>query len=292
MLFSLFTPTCHVTQWAQKVTSVSKKPIIFNPPILLGQNGQVKKGGIVGTPPPDNTWHTSPGDAWHTLSTGSTSSEFFPRVHVARLSYPDPFKKRHTTLTNITSGRLPQHIRTTDIHYSDMFVWIIDWSKQVLHVITTACHGPHSATCRVKGQEWSDSKSLPTITSHDFWQSHQLPRSLSAAHRMMMALPLPSVIMTTQNISLPLKRVSLLYLVKDQLIYLSLNHGWQNHRRVRSDTLSRRLLQVSQLNQDSILVEIVRPSIWQLRGLLGTRCLNNININLYIYIFGTTILMF
>ena len=128
-----------------------------------------------------------------------------PRVHVARLSYPDPLKERHTTLTNITSGRLPQHIRTTDIHYPDMFVRIIDWSKQVLHVITTTCHGPRSATCRVKGQEWSDIKSLPTITSHDFWQSQQLPRSL-AARRVMMALLPPSVIMTTQNVSLPLKR--------------------------------------------------------------------------------------
>ena len=155
----------------------------------------------VGTPPTDNTWHTPPGDEWHTFSSG-----FSPRVHVARLSYLDPLKERHTTLTNITSGRLPQHIRTTDIHYPDMFVWIIDWSKQVLHIITTACHDPRSATCRVKGQEWSDSKSLPMITSHDFWQSQQLPWSLSIARRVMMTLSPPSVIMTTQNISLPLKR--------------------------------------------------------------------------------------
>ena len=63
------------------------------------------------------------------------------------------------------------------------------------------------------------------------------------------------------------RKVSLRYLVKDQLIILS-NHGWQNHRRVCSDTLSRRLLQ-ERLNQESILVEIVRPSIWQLRGSQG-----------------------
>ena len=68
------------------------------------------------------------------------------------------------------------------------------------------------------------------------------------------------------------RKVSLLYLVKDQLIYLSF-HGRQNHLRVRSNTLSGRLLQV-RLNQESILVEIVRPSIWQLRGSLGTRDLN------------------
>ena len=67
--------------------------------------------GIVGTPSPDNTWHTPPDDAWHTFSSRSTSSGFSPRVHVARLSYPDPLKKRHTTLTNITSERLPQRTR-------------------------------------------------------------------------------------------------------------------------------------------------------------------------------------
>ena len=72
------------------------------------------------------------------------------------------------------------------------------------------------------------------------------------------------------------KKVSLLYLVKGQLIYLYLsNHGWQNHRRVRPNTQSRRLLQVERLNQEPILFEIVRPSIWQLRGSPGTRCLNN-----------------
>ncbi|RVW53140.1 hypothetical protein CK203_080640 [Vitis vinifera] len=43
---------------------------------------------------------------------------------------------------------------------------------------------------------------------------------------------------------------------------------------VRPNTLSGRLLQVVRLNQESILVEIVRPSIWQLRGSSGTRGLN------------------
>ena len=126
------------------------------------------------------------------------------------------------------------------------------------------------------------------VTSHDLWQPRHLPWSLSAAPRVMMALPPPRGIMTSQNISLPLKRetkllilyiwtftkrkVSLRYLVKGQLIYLSF-HGWQNHRRVCSDTLSGRLLQ-ERLNQESILVEIMRPSIWPLRGSLGTRGLN------------------
>ena len=104
--------------------------------------------------------------------------------------------------------------------------------------------------------EWKDrnevtTKSLPT----NLWQPRRLPRSLSAARRVMMALPPLSGIMTSQNISLPLKReqcfwyytymnlhtkkkVSLRYPVKDQLIYLSY-HGWQNHRRVHPDAFCR-----------------------------------------------------
>ena len=116
-----------------------------------------------------------------------------PRVHLARFSYPDFLREKHMTLANITSGRSSYHIRTTDISYPDMFVRIIDWSKQVLHVITTVCHGPRSATCRVKGQEWSDGKSLPTISdspgaSHDlcqppvgwWWPCHHLVASWQA----------------------------------------------------------------------------------------------------------------
>ena len=89
-----------------------------------------------------------------------------PRVHVARFSYPNSLKERHTTLINITSGQPTYTVRI-------YFVRIVDWSKRVLHVIITACHGPRSATCRVKGQEGSDDKSLPTISnSHD--ASHDL----------------------------------------------------------------------------------------------------------------------
>ena len=68
------------------------------------------------------------------------------------------------------------------------------------YVIPTACHGPRSATCRVKRQEWWQ------VTSYDLWQLLCLPRSLSVAHRVMMALSPPRVIMTSQNISLSLKR--------------------------------------------------------------------------------------
>ena len=127
------------------------------------------------------------------------------------------------------------------------------------------------------------------VTFHDLWQPRRLPQSLLAARRVMMALPPPSGIITkpkylptikegnkasgTIYMNLHTKRkVSLLYPEKGQLIYLSY-HGWQNHRRVCPETLSGRLLQ-EQLNQESILVEIVRPSIWQLRGSPGTWGLN------------------
>ena len=62
--------------------------------------------GTVGTPPPDNTWHTSPDDTWHTFSSGVNPIRISPRVHVARFSYPDYLKEKHTTLISMTSGRL------------------------------------------------------------------------------------------------------------------------------------------------------------------------------------------
>ena len=60
---------------------------------------------------------------------------------------------------------------------------------------------PTSRHLQSERTRWSDNKSLPTITSHD-----RLPRSLSATCKVMMVLPPPSVIMTTQNISPPLKK--------------------------------------------------------------------------------------
>ena len=44
---------------------------------------------------------------------------------------------------------------------------------------------------------------------------------------------------------------------------------------MRPDTLSGRLLQVYRLSQEPILVEVARPSIWQLRGTPGARGINN-----------------
>ena len=56
--------------------------------------------------------------------------------------------------------------------------------------------------------ELKDKVKWQQVTSHD-----HLPRSLSAARRVMMALPPPNVIITTQNISLPLKRESKLLML-------------------------------------------------------------------------------
>ena len=106
-----------------------------------------------------------------------------------------------------THGAHKHDIRTTSTNASgwfghpDTFAQIIDWSKKVLHVITNSLSWPTFRHLQSERTRWSDNKSLPTITSHD-----HLPRSLSAARRVMMALPPPSVIMTTQNISPPLKR--------------------------------------------------------------------------------------
>ena len=64
-----------------------KKPIIFlTRPFLLGQNRQVKKGGIVGTPPSKNTWHASYNDTWHALSSESPSFGSSYKAHMARFS--------------------------------------------------------------------------------------------------------------------------------------------------------------------------------------------------------------
>ena len=140
-----------------------------------------------------------------------TRGAHFLMTHGTRF-YPDyphqDFPKR-TRGALLLSG-LPQgeahdthkhHIRTTAISHPDdrhilsgyVFVRIVDWSKQVLHVISTACHGPCSATYRVKGQEWSDGKSLPMISdsrgaSHDlcqppvgwWWPCHHLEASWQA----------------------------------------------------------------------------------------------------------------
>ncbi|RVW70662.1 hypothetical protein CK203_059000 [Vitis vinifera] len=80
-----------------------------------------------------------------------------------------------------------------------------------------------------------------------------------------MALPPPSGLMTKPKYLPTIKEGNR----ASGTIYMNLH----KRGRVCPDTLSGRLLQ-EQLNQESILVEIVRPSIWQLRGSPGTRGLN------------------
>ena len=120
-------------------------------------------------------WHVAHISWWHIahILIRINLIRISPIVHVALFSYPDSLNERHTTFTNITSGRPLQRTRMTDIYYPDIFVRIIDWNRQVLHVIITACHDPYSATCRVIWQEWSDNKSLPTI-SDSYGASHDL----------------------------------------------------------------------------------------------------------------------
>ena len=80
------TPTRHVAQPDKKSTSVSKTNYFLTCPFLLGQNRQVKKGGIVGTPSSENTWHASHNDTWHALSSESPSFGSSYKAHMARFS--------------------------------------------------------------------------------------------------------------------------------------------------------------------------------------------------------------
>ena len=168
--------------------------------------------------------------------------------HIIRRTYtihPDD-QEDQTTLINVSSEWLTQYIRMINICHPDTMARIIDWSKRVLHAITTTNHGPRPITCRVKGRVEVTTSHFPRsfymITSHDLWQPLHLPRFLTAARRVAMTMLPPYVIITTQNISSSLMRgtvpltlyinlhtkrnVISRYLVKGQLIYISLsNHG-------------------------------------------------------------------
>ena len=129
-------------------------------PILISPRGHVARSGF----PQEDTWCASP--IWTSSGRGTRHSQTL---------HPDD---RH-----ITFGRPTYPIRIC-------FVRIVDWSKQVLHVIPISCHDPRSATYRVKWHEWNDGKSPPTIsdnrdTSHDlcqlpvgwWWLCHHLEAS-------------------------------------------------------------------------------------------------------------------
>ena len=136
----------------------------------------------VGTPPPDETWHASlSGVIPSGLPQGTRDA--FPLSGL-------PQGEAHSARKH--------HIRMTDISYPDMSGSLTKVSKSY-YIIPTVCHNPHSATYKAKGQEWWQ------VTSHDLWQPRRLPRSLTAALRVIMALPPPRGIMTSQKVSPPLK---------------------------------------------------------------------------------------
>ena len=133
-------------------------------------------------------------------------------------SYPDRLKEVQTTLVSIEHPNgFHKYIRMTSISHPSIIVRIIDWSKQVLHVITTACHGP-----RPPPAKWRDKRKWQQVTSHDHftWSPTTISDSRITYHdlcqttrRVIMALPPPSVIMTTQNISPSLKKESKLAII-------------------------------------------------------------------------------
>ena len=142
---------------AKKVTLVSKT-IIFNPPILLRQNRQVKKGDIVGTPPPDDAWRTFPDDTWHIFLSGFPQEDTW-RASPIRTSLGRSTRHSQTSHPDdrhITSGRPTYPIR---ICLSESLTKV----SKSYYVISIACHDPRSATCRVKRQEWWQ------VTSYDLW---------------------------------------------------------------------------------------------------------------------------
>ena len=138
------------------------------------------KGGIVGTPPSDDTWH----------------------VFLSGLA-PSGFPQEYTWWASPIRTPLERGTRHSQTsHPDDQHILSGSLTKvsKSYYVIPIACHNPRFATCRAKGQEWWQ------VTSYDLWQLRRLPRSLSAALRVMMALSPPRGIMTSQNISLSLKR--------------------------------------------------------------------------------------
>ena len=83
-LFGFRTPTRHVAQPDKRSIRFQKTNYFLSRPFFLGQNRQVKKGGIVGTPPsePRGT-HLTVTHGTH-LSSGSSSSGPSHKAHMAR----------------------------------------------------------------------------------------------------------------------------------------------------------------------------------------------------------------
>ena len=105
-----------------------------------------------------------------------------PRGHVARYPIRTP-QGRHTTLASVMPGRqyiLPGYI-----------VRIIDRSEQAL-----MSHPRQPATAHVRRLQSERTEMMAS----------RLPRSLTTVYRVMMTLPSPRGIMTSQKVFPPLKR--------------------------------------------------------------------------------------
>ena len=175
--------------------------------------------------------HTS---LWHVarIIIRITLIRISPRVHVARLSYPVQGKAHDTHKYNIrTTVTAHPENRHTLSRYVCPDHWLRKASLARYH---NSLSWPTSRHLQSERTRWRDNKSLPTITSHD-----HLLRSLSAALMVMMALSPPSVHHDNTKYLPTIKvgnkapdtiytnlhtkgKMSLLYLVKGQLIYLSL----------------------------------------------------------------------
>ena len=121
---------------------------------------------------PSSWEHVSHTSWWHVacIIIRITLIRISLRIHVARFSYPDYLKEGHTTLVNITSGRLPQ-MHPDDQHRPSGYDWLLtEISKSyTLSQQPAMAHVPPPA-------EWKDKMKWQQVTSHD-----HLPRSLTAA---------------------------------------------------------------------------------------------------------------
>ena len=123
-LFGSRTPTHHVAQPDKKSISVSKNQLFLTRPFLLGQNRQVKKGGIVGTPPSETR------GTHLTVTRGTHCHPGHPHpdllIKHTWHAFPDYLKEDQTALISISSGRFTQCIRMINICHPDMIIRIID----------------------------------------------------------------------------------------------------------------------------------------------------------------------
>ena len=159
MLLFLFHPRSpHGPIKRKKSTLVSKNNHFLTCPFCQGKMSKLKGGHCRGPPPP----HVANISWWHVahILIQINLIRISPRVHVARFSYPDSLKERHTTLTNITSGQ-PTYT-----------IWICS-SGSLTEVSKSCTSSQKPAMAHVPPlAEWDDRNEV--MASH-------FPRSLTAA---------------------------------------------------------------------------------------------------------------